>query len=413
MAGYNELIKNFERVRAYMRDFYVYGFKTRDEYGQKSLRSYDDERRRIESWMPEYTRFVRNREGKITFISINSRTQEHNPLFKAWKSKSFTDKDITLHFILFDILHSPEISLSLNEILDSIGEYLEGFDEPLSFDESTVRKKLKEYCEEGIIVAERQGKKSLYRRADDCNISIPSNALDFFSETLPCGVIGSFLLDKREPTESPFGFKHHYITGTLDCGVLEALFDAMGQKRYVRLVNHRKGSSVGMVHRLVPLRIFISAQSGRQHLLAYSPRQMRIISLRIDYISNVELCEECFEFDTYRARLDELQGNMWGVSCMPHRKLEHFEFTIYAPFSDKEEIMRLLGEKRCGRIDTVEGKNLRFSAEVYDASELIPWARTFISRIIDFKCSNRAVENCFLLDIEKMKRLYGIGGDEK
>lgn len=34
-----------------MRDFYVYGFKSRDDYQKKSARSYDDERRRLESWL--------------------------------------------------------------------------------------------------------------------------------------------------------------------------------------------------------------------------------------------------------------------------------------------------------------------------------------------------------------------------
>lgn len=38
--AYNELIKNFEKVRAYMREFYVYGFKSRTEYDAKSARSY-------------------------------------------------------------------------------------------------------------------------------------------------------------------------------------------------------------------------------------------------------------------------------------------------------------------------------------------------------------------------------------
>jgi len=28
--AYNELIKNFNRIREYMRDFYLYGFKSRD-----------------------------------------------------------------------------------------------------------------------------------------------------------------------------------------------------------------------------------------------------------------------------------------------------------------------------------------------------------------------------------------------
>ena len=55
--AYSELIKNFERVRDYMRQFYVYGFKYRDEYDAKSVRSYDNERRRIESWLGDYMAF--------------------------------------------------------------------------------------------------------------------------------------------------------------------------------------------------------------------------------------------------------------------------------------------------------------------------------------------------------------------
>ena len=51
----------------------------------------------------------RRRSGKTVFLSIDSRATQRNPLYKAWKSKSFTDKDITLHFLLFDILSAPEV----------------------------------------------------------------------------------------------------------------------------------------------------------------------------------------------------------------------------------------------------------------------------------------------------------------
>ena len=74
MSSYSELIKNFERIRAYMREFYIYGFKSRDDYSKKSARSYDDERRRIESWLRDHMSFVRTPEGKNVFISIYSRT---------------------------------------------------------------------------------------------------------------------------------------------------------------------------------------------------------------------------------------------------------------------------------------------------------------------------------------------------
>ena len=103
--AYSELIKNFNRIREYMRDFYLFGFKSRSDYDEKSLRSYDDEKRRIESWLGDYMRFSQTAEGKNVFLSVDSRITQQNPFYKAWKAKSFTDKDITLHFILFDILH--------------------------------------------------------------------------------------------------------------------------------------------------------------------------------------------------------------------------------------------------------------------------------------------------------------------
>ena len=78
----------------------------------------------------------------LFFISIDSRLSNHNPLYKAWKTKSFTDGDITLHFILFDILFDPSIEMSFSEITDQIDERLSRFSELRMFAESTVRKRL-------------------------------------------------------------------------------------------------------------------------------------------------------------------------------------------------------------------------------------------------------------------------------
>ena len=65
--AYTELVKNFNRIRDYMREFYIYGFKSRDEYTKKSARSYDDERRRLASWLGEYMQFRQTTEGKMYF----------------------------------------------------------------------------------------------------------------------------------------------------------------------------------------------------------------------------------------------------------------------------------------------------------------------------------------------------------
>lgn len=142
--GYSEMIKNFDRIRDYMRQFYVYGFKSRTEYQKKSARSYDDERRRMESWLGGYMRFRQTPDGKNVFLSVDSRIIPGNPFYNAFRAKSFTTGDVIFHFYILDILR-PGQAYTVQEILDRVfDQYLSRFESDWQPDISTVRKKLKE-----------------------------------------------------------------------------------------------------------------------------------------------------------------------------------------------------------------------------------------------------------------------------
>lgn len=409
--AYNELIKNFNKIRDYMREFYVYGFKSREEYNKKSARSYDDERRRMESWLGDNMQFRQTAEGKNVFLSIDSRLLSHNPLYKAWKTKSFTDGDITLHFILFDILHSPEISLTIHEIVEKVDEFISEFDNPRYFDESTIRKKIKEYVKEGLITSEKRGKTLYYQRGNV--IELPSaDTLDYFSEIAPCGVIGSYLLDKIPEHEEYFRFKHHYITSVMDSEILQLLFHAMRQKQYITLESTNRLKDRIKENKVVPLKIMISVQNGRQYLMAYIPKCKRISSYRIDYILSVKADEQCEQYDELRERLNQMMPHMWGVSTqsLSEQKMEHIEFTV-AYAKDEEHIhRRLVREKRCGTVEKISDRESKFVADVYDVGELIPWIRTFISRITDLQMSNKNLQEQFWNDIDVMYKLYDMEG---
>lgn len=409
--AYKELIKNFDHIRGYMREFFVYGFKSREEFGQKSARSYDDERRRVESWLGDYMTFKRTAGGKNLFLSIDSRLTRHNPLYEAWKAKSFTDGDITLHFILFDILHDPSVALTLKEISEKADGMLREFDDPRLFDESSIRKKLKEYTEEGIIETEKQGRTVLYRRAADTPLC-SAELMDFASEVMPCGVVGSFLLDKLPPHKDRFAFKHHYITGALDSEIVCALLTAIGEKRRVTLrrIDRFRGREKEMP--VIPLRLMLSAQTGRQYLMLYDPRMGRIRSARTDSILSVTMGEVAPEFDEKRALLDSMQEHMWGVGTQSRSgdRMEHVEFTV--TYRDDEEHIhqRLEREKRCGTVERIDAHTSRFSADVYDASELIPWIRTFLCRITELRFSDPEIERQFRDDLNRMYRVYDLEG---
>ena len=410
--AYSELIKNFNKIRDYMRDFYVYGFKSRDDYTKKSARSYDDEKRRIENWLGDYMKFHQTADGKNVFLSIDSRETRHNPLYKAWKTKSFTDGNITLHFIVMDLLSDGQ-ELSLGDIAFRVDEYLAAFEHARVFDTSTIRKKLNEYVKEGLLLRRKNGKTMLYRRAEE--FEIPSrDALDFFSETAPCGVIGSFLEDKTDNIADHFAFKHHYITSAMDSEVLCMILKAIHEKRNitVEMINRKKDRITET--NVIPLRVMISVQSGRQYMMAYAPYFKRITAYRLDNIVTVRNGETADRFDELRDKLNEMQRHMWGVATDSRsgNRMEHIEFTVQYDDGEDHIPRRLEREKRIGHVEYIDEHTCHFSADVYDASELIPWIRTFICRITDISISNKTLEIQFKKDLQVMYEMYGLKGEE-
>ncbi len=65
-------------------------------------------------------------------------------------------------------------------------------------------------------------------------------------------------------------------------------------------------------------------------------------------------------------------------------------------------------KRRCGKIEEIGDNKLKFSADVYDSMELVPWIRTFICRIEYISFSNKKIEKQFKEDIEKMYQMYEI-----
>ena len=118
MAEYSELIKSFDKVRDYVRDFYIFGFRTREDQTAKSKRTYDNEKRRIESWLSDFIHTEQTGHQKKVAVKIDSSQIYQNPLYKCFKSATYTDNDIKLHFLISDMLENCEMTAS--EITDKI-----------------------------------------------------------------------------------------------------------------------------------------------------------------------------------------------------------------------------------------------------------------------------------------------------
>ncbi|MDR1800579.1 MAG: WYL domain-containing protein [Lachnospiraceae bacterium] len=406
--AYNELIKDVSRIRDYLREFFVYGFKSREQVGTKSTRSYDNEKRRIESWLSDYMSFRQDANQKTVFLILDSRHIAHNPFYTAWKAASFTKNDINLHFILLDIL-ADKNPRSLTELIESIdNDYMAFFDCPDEIDVSTLRKKLKEYTEIGLINRIQEGKQHLYLLPDnEIPLDLWKDAVTFFSEGNPLGVIGSFILDKyKEPPLPIFSFKHQYFLFALDDGILLDLLSSIHDKKQVELetaTDHRRR------HRkiiAVPLKIYISTQGGRQYVAAYVSSKKRIQFIRIDAINKVKPLDTCCEFAFYQDMLKDDMPHVWGVSPAFHEP-SHIEMTLNIDPKDAHIINRLKREKRSGNISQISETEWKFSADVYDPGEMIPWLRTFIGRICSLKCTDRRTQQLFWEDFDTLNKMYG------
>ena len=105
---------------------------------------------------------------------------------------------------------------------------------------------------------------------------------------------------------------------------------------------------------------------------------------------------------------------MWGVNCKKNLKcIEHVEFELRVGEDEEFIVQRLEREKRCGRVEKIDEHHYRYIADVFDTTEMIPWIRTFVSRITRMSFSNRTAENQFRIDIQEMYRMYGLSGGEE
>lgn len=410
MAVYSELIKNFDKIRDYVRDFYIFGFRTREDQNTKSKRTYDNEKRRIESWLSDYIHTELLGHKKKVAVKIDSSHIYQNPLYKCFKSATYTDNDIKLHFLIMDILECGEMTAS--EITDKIvSEY------GMVFDLQTVRLKLKEYADEGLILQCRNGKSMVYKKSEvyveDIIEKYPmlTDMISFFSEEMPFGVVGSFIMDRADISNAYFTRKHAYMVHTLDDEILLEIFHAMKEKREVTF------SGVGLKRRnklditAVPLKIHSSVQTGRNYIIMYNEQKKRLFSTRLDSIKAVDLGEVCGEYDVYYEYYEKNKRFLWGTSFGNERKYgqtEHIHIEILID-EDKERFIlkRLEREGRNGTITKLENGRYAYDADVFDANEMSPWIKTFIGRIAVFDTTNTELKEKFYNDVMRLYDMYG------
>ncbi len=314
MSDFQELIKNFEKIRDYSRDFLIYGYKTRNNFNTKSKRTYDNEKRRIESFLFNYVKSGKDEKGKRVFISINPNKMIINPFFCLWETKHFTNNDCLLHFVLTEIIRSKG-SVSLDEAYDIlVDDYL--YSEHISImDIMTVRNKLNEYVKIGYFQSLKIGKKLFYsiksNEFDGLNeneIRDIDQALSFFSNIKPFGQLGYLLKKKLESntSNSIMKYKDYFVFHTLDDEVLLDVIRTIDNKSEANFdVIDRNNENVTI--KGTALKILSNNKHGRRYVVISDATTKNFYSLRLDKMKKVKELNTNNDFDLLLKELNELQ----------------------------------------------------------------------------------------------------------
>lgn len=201
MSDFQELIKSFPKTREYVRDY------VRKDYVGR---------------------------GSNISLAIDSNLLDTNPLFQVWKTKSFTDNDIVLHFLILDLLQGSA-ALTAEEITEQLLTEYEAL-----FDVQTVRRKCNAYAKEGLLQKTKAGKTVVFSLDHALSDWINSNAdmldaLAFYQMAECFGIVGNYLTDQFDHRNQSFLIKHSFCVHTLEEEILLSLLDAMNQKFNVHL----------------------------------------------------------------------------------------------------------------------------------------------------------------------------------
>jgi hypothetical protein len=285
----------------------------------------------------------------------------------------------------------------------------------ITFDTQTVRGKCNEYVAHGMMTCEKQGKAFFYGITPETVNITPEllDAIKFFQGAAPIGEVGSFILDNENVENNLFAYKHHYIAHTLEDGILLDLLTAIRKNQSVVFENQSERSGKTTTIHALPLKIFISATTGRRYVCMYSLRKRRFFNYRLDYIKSVAPNEVIDSAPELREKLGNNLDKVWGVSFGGEHRTEIICMKLHIDEKREQYIThRILREGQGGELARLDTNTFLYTKEMFDSSDMSPWIKTFTGRILALEGTNELVIKRFYNDINQMAEMYSIGGEQ-
>lgn len=308
-------------------------------------------------------------------------------------------------------------------------------DEPFDADESADMKR-------------RQGKTTLLSRLDDyyCKLgcliknndktySLPPTTLDallarcpgladavsFYSEYSPLGIIGSHLMDKASIQNDTIVFKNHYIVQALDSLIIHELLLAIQRKSCVELYNEHRSQRIKAAAVVFPLKLLFSTESGRGYLYAYSFSENRYTSARMDSIYSVVIIpKQSKESKALFADVNQTSASLLaeGEARLPYvwtscTGVEAFPMTVVFRNDESYLLDHIHRERRHGTVRITQDGMIEYQCAIFQPTDPVPWLMSYLGQIETIKLErgtggqrNASCTKRLATHVEDLYRLY-------
>ena len=388
------MIRDYENIRHILRDIYIFGCFSRDDFIEKkgiSGRKYDKEQQRIRAYLPK--KFIKRRrvDKRVQLYCSYSMTDgARNYLEDTYRNKSFTALDIMAFFFIQQLL-GRNVEMSAAEILNS----LPVMNTEVIFTKDNLRIKLDELVEKGYINCRKKGRKVLFRLCDDIWRDFGNDELldictylEFMKNVSPLEMPYYFLHQKLclylysnrgiDTDETGlFHFKHNHLFNVLDNDILLAILKAQEKKTLVHMTfcgNDKKCLAI-------PIELIHDSIYGRQYLYCYDINSQTDSVFRLDHISSVTQGRE--QSASEKETAEKYRGFSNECWCTSGAVTELSEIVIEFRFDEEKEhyiLDRLSCEGHGGEVVKKDVGIYEFRLKLRDPDEMIPWIRSFGER---------------------------------
>lgn len=411
--------QNFSLVRRITRELFVNGYRNYKEYVRLSSSTYYNRLSLITNCLSTLMEWP---EQGYMCISTSRMRVVQNPMYQLFKARPMKNNyQYALHFALIDMFSDGK-KRSLSEISHLLADVYNISDD--AEQKNKLLPRLEGYYLSCGLLSKDQNKK--YSRSPLALISteaavglldlIPglADAIAFFSEYSPLGVIGSYLMDAGKITNECFAFKHYYLSQALDAQVVYDILHAIQLGCCMKIYVEHTSDTVSDLPCFLPLKILSETTSGRQFVYGYDIISKEYRSLRIDYIESASALSPADSHDT--AAVSTIQKNgekklatVWSSTV----RKQQFHVKVIFLCKQAYQYEQIFRERRTGTASVQQDNKIVYECDVDEPKEMMGWLLSHIGMIVSIQVTggkrnadNNRLINRFKEHLFDMQKMY-------